>query len=230
MTGEARDLICPNCGACVGFCARLCEHCQAELATIRCGQCFSLELVGSKVCAQCGATLGLEGVVGAMGISCPRCSDTELTGAHVGEYDVGECMRCTGLFVEHPVFERITRRAEERAGMRLRPLAPKPSEAEARAAYLKCPRCASLMSRKNFGERSGVIVDVCGAHGVWFDRDELAQVIDFVDGGGLSRIRERDARAQAIKRLGENARLPDVGEHGSYDMVGSFLRSVFLDR
>ena len=39
--------------------------------------------------------------------------------------------------------------------------------------------------RKNFGRRSGVIVDWCGRHGTWFDPDELERVAAFVAAGGL---------------------------------------------
>ena len=115
-----------------------------------------------------------------MGLGCPRCRDAELVGMLIGEHHVGECLRCTGLFVEHPVLERITRRAEERGGLRLRPVVLAPSEPE-KTAYLTCPRCQVHMGRKQFGERSGIVIDVCTQHGVWFDRDELARAIEFVD-------------------------------------------------
>jgi Zn-finger nucleic acid-binding protein len=41
------------------------------------------------------------------------------------------------------------------------------------------------MARMTFGQRSGVIVDVCRAHGTWFDAGELDAVMAFVRGGGL---------------------------------------------
>jgi Zn-finger nucleic acid-binding protein len=53
------------------------------------------------------------------------------------------------------------------------------------------------MNRKNFAERSGVIVDVCKAHGIWFDHGELPRVLAFVEAGGL---REAERRAQEQKR------------------------------
>lgn len=221
---EARSLRCPSCGAPVRSGDRLCAHCQAELATVRCASCFSLELTGGNVCAQCGATLGLEGVEGPMGIRCPRCKDVELVGTLVGEHRVGECLRCTGLFVEHPVLERITRRAEERAGMRLRPIEVASSSAET-SAYLLCPRCEVHMGRTQFGERSGIVIDVCAQHGVWFDRDELARAVEFVDAGGLARISERARTAASIRRLYGDGRR-STAEAGSYDMVGSFLASL----
>jgi Zn-finger nucleic acid-binding protein len=41
------------------------------------------------------------------------------------------------------------------------------------------------MARMNFGRRSGVVVDVCGPHGTWFDGGELDAVLQFVRDGGL---------------------------------------------
>ncbi|RIL01515.1 MAG: hypothetical protein DCC71_17510 [Proteobacteria bacterium] len=41
------------------------------------------------------------------------------------------------------------------------------------------------MHRKNYGRRSGVIVDWCGPHGTWLDADELEQIAGFIAGGGL---------------------------------------------
>lgn len=221
---EARRLRCPNCGAPVSFGERICAHCQAELATIRCPACFSLAVAGANLCSQCGEPLGLEGVEGPMGIDCPRCH-VELVDVRVGEHRVGECMRCTGLLVEHAVLERITRRAEQTRGLRLRPLDATPAGPD-RSAYLPCPRCAAPMTRRAFAERSGVIVDVCAAHGVWFDRDELARAVEFVHAGGLARIEERARTAASIRRLHGTGSRIDVRSLDSYDMVGAFLASL----
>lgn len=190
---------------------------------MRCPACFSLELASGKACSQCAASLTLEGTEGPMGVSCPRCED-ELVGVRVGEDFVGECLRCTGLFVAHEVLERITRRTEERAGIRLRPAAPAANVPETRP-YLECPRCSAHMGRKQFGARSGIVVDVCARHGVWFDRDELALAIAFVDAGGLVQAADRERAAlRARERYGE---APETAEAGpGYDMVGSFLASL----
>jgi Zn-finger nucleic acid-binding protein len=55
------------------------------------------------------------------------------------------------------------------------------------------------MSRRNFGERSGVIVDVCATHGVWFDAGELAKVVEFVATKGLPKDALRRAPSPAAK-------------------------------
>lgn len=44
------------------------------------------------------------------------------------------------------------------------------------------PRIRRPSNRKNFGRSSGVIVDICRRHGVWFDRGELPRVLAFVEG------------------------------------------------
>ncbi len=223
-SAEAETLICPSCGAPALFQARTCRHCQAELATVRCPVCFGLERTGSKHCSHCAGLLGLEGLEGPFGARCPRCSDTELVVVMVGMHRVGECMRCTGLFVEHAVLEHITRRTEETAGLRLRPLAAAPTEPE-NTKYLACPKCGVHMTRRGFADHSGVIIDYCRDHGVWFDRDELARALEFVDAGGLMRNAARDRRAAVMTRMARDRRI-DPSQLESYDMVASFLRSL----
>jgi hypothetical protein len=58
------------------------------------------------------------------------------------------------------------------------------------------------MARKNYGKRSGVIVDWCAAHGTWLDADELEQIASFIASGGL-----RDAPPSAAPGLSEGPRM-----------------------
>ena len=58
--------------------------------------------------------------------------------------------------------------------------------------YIPCPGCGDLMNRKNFAGCSGVVVDVCIKHGVWFDRQELQKIADFIKNGGLHMAREKE--------------------------------------
>jgi Zn-finger nucleic acid-binding protein len=51
--------------------------------------------------------------------------------------------------------------------------------------YLPCPVCHEMMTRKNWGTYSGVIVDICQAHGTWFDDRELEKVQEYVLLGGI---------------------------------------------
>jgi Zn-finger nucleic acid-binding protein len=53
------------------------------------------------------------------------------------------------------------------------------------------------MNRVNFAHCSHVIVDVCKAHGTWFDKDELRRTVEFIRAGGLEKA--RDQELQQIK-------------------------------
>jgi Zn-finger nucleic acid-binding protein len=52
------------------------------------------------------------------------------------------------------------------------------------------------MNRVCFAHCSGVVVDVCKAHGTWFDKDELRRIVEFIRAGGLEQ-----ARADEIAEL-----------------------------
>ena len=56
------------------------------------------------------------------------------------------------------------------------------------------------MNRSNFAKSSGVIVDMCKQHGVWFDADELPKIIDFINQGGMARSREKEKISIADER------------------------------
>ena len=74
------------------------------------------------------------------------------------------------------------------------------------------------MTPRNFAGCSGVIVDECRSHGVWFDAGELARIMQFIREGGLDRARaRRDQRfneAHRLKTFGtrlDSARTPRYG-------------------
>jgi Zn-finger nucleic acid-binding protein len=48
------------------------------------------------------------------------------------------------------------------------------------------------MNRVNFARCSSVIVDVCRAHGTWFDQDELRRMVEFIRNGGLEKARTKE--------------------------------------
>jgi Zn-finger nucleic acid-binding protein len=67
--------------------------------------------------------------------------------------------------------------------------------------YRPCPDCKKLMNRRNYGRRSGVIVDVCSEHGAWFDFGELARILSWIRDGGLAHAQEQELiRTQAEAR------------------------------
>jgi Zn-finger nucleic acid-binding protein len=80
-----------------------------------------------------------------------------------------------------------------------------------------------MMTRRNFRESSGIVVDVCSAHRVWFDRGELAMVIEFAATGALAKA-ERDTaeRADARRRLDTWGQ--DLRGVGPRHYIGGILR------
>jgi Zn-finger nucleic acid-binding protein len=65
--------------------------------------------------------------------------------------------------------------------------------------YVHCPTCKTVRNRKLSASGSGVVVDVCKAHGTFFDAGELPAIIAFVQSGGMARSRQqaqREARAK----------------------------------
>ena len=123
---------------------------------------------------------------------CPACG-VRLVDRTAGGAAVRFCETCDGIWVDAPTFEELSRRRAQQAPLKeewARPKASKPtSPPVAKVRYWPCPVCGEFMNRVNFARISGVILDVCKPHGVWFERDELLQVVRFVGSGGLKRSR-----------------------------------------
>ena len=200
---DAGTLNCPDCGAAVPANATECEFCHARLATIGCGKCFGMVFAGSRHCQHCGAPVENPADRDAPPLQCPRGCGA-MRGVRFGGADMWECRECSGLWADTEMVQRLV--AE-----RLKPApllgtgipGPRPTPVKLSAVrYAPCPVCRTLMNRVNFAHASGVIVDVCGAHGTWFDADELRQVLEFVAAGGLERARAQQlANPQPEPRL-----------------------------
>jgi Zn-finger nucleic acid-binding protein len=137
--------------------------------------------------------------------TCPRCAiplrtvDLKVE----GKFLIERCDQCLGMFFDPGELEALlqatvtnvyainrkqldtinaARRAEEYA-----------------VAYVKCPVCTTVMSRVNFGTRSGVIVDKCPDHGVWLDGGELRQLLEWTKAGGA--LLEKERQEQKLKEM-----------------------------
>ncbi len=147
-------------------------------------------------------------VVGEMAPRCPEdASELEVRG------DAHACPSCGGLFVPSPAAARIDEEPERFSGL---DTSAAPAEAAGRPAtgYRRCPVCSTMMSRFNYGKVSGVLVDRCPAHGVWFDQGELTAVLSFLKGGGEAKTAAFEAKEalfqprQAEKVAELSARFP----------------------
>ncbi|HUR98284.1 MAG TPA: zinc ribbon domain-containing protein [Pyrinomonadaceae bacterium] len=198
---QADALNCPNCAAAVSSDRTRCEFCKSRLKTVACPSCLGVMFLGSKFCSHCGersvdAEILLEENAG----QCPRCK-IELQSLKIGSTSMRECLRCGGFWMGVETFESLCGDKEEQSAV-INYSGSKPRELNSLPAisYVPCPDCKQLMNRSNFARSSGVIVDLCKEHGVWFDADELPKIIDFIDEGGLARSREKEKVALEEER------------------------------
>jgi Zn-finger nucleic acid-binding protein len=228
----APTLRCPSCGAPVPEADRSCAHCGSLLATRRCASCFTLNPREALKCTRCGADLPSETLsASAAGRPCPDCL-VPLVARSTGVLWYAECARCGGLFLSNEVFERVVEGADARATARIveGETPPEVEKVPARFHYRRCPTCGGLMTRRNYGGGSGVILDVCGKDGVFLDRGELTGIVEFLEAGGWDRLkkRERDRLQEEVaalelkKHAGSLGSFP-VGPTGEGGALGALL-------
>ena len=237
MTVEA--LNCPNCGAGVASDSTQCEFCKTRLKTMACPSCFGLMFVGSQFCGHCGAKAVQPEVTDTPAGDCPRCRQ-ELNILSIESTSLRECQRCGGLWADVETFESVCAEREKQSAVlgfsAKREAAAAPP---VKISYVPCPDCKQLMNRSNFARASGVIIDTCKKHGVWFDAEELPRIIEFIRKGGIEIARqrerneieqERDELREERRRLGAESLIMgtrDVGFSNDGSAIKSFIRSIF---
>ena len=184
VTKTARAWNCPNCGGATNPGKSKCEFCGVYLAFARCPECFTLVFEGAKFCHQCGANL-LTPAISVQDrktdLKCPRCT-SNMRVRNIGDYHIDHCLDCGGVWLGHDVLEKILHdrgRQKDVQALLGRHMTNRQIQDNFKVEYLRCPHCSHYMHRRNFGKRSGIIVDECVAHGIWFDKTELAGVIKF---------------------------------------------------
>lgn len=199
MTVEA--LNCPNCGAGVSSDSTQCEFCKTRLKTMACPSCFGLMFIGSQFCGHCGAkAVQAEPVENADLGECPRCR-RRLDLLQVGDVTFDECKKCSGMWADVETFTNVCTDRERQSAV-LGFIGNRELNAEplSKISYVPCPKCKQLMNRSNFAKASGVIIDTCKQHGVWFDAEELPKIIEFIQKGGMDIARQRERMEIADER------------------------------
>lgn len=230
---EARVLRCSGCGASVPADAPQCPYCRAQLATVACPACFALAPISASHCPACGTTLAARVSLAPEAVPCPACGQGLAT-ARVGELELRECRACGGLWLDRAVFELLGTSRERQGAVlgALPPAGPPPAAPQGPVKYRPCPACGQLMNRVNYARRSGVVLDVCKSHGLWFDRDELRRVLAFIAEGGLDRARDREL--EELKEARRAAVQPSRHPASSYEFdqqlatSGSWLTAAGL--
>ncbi len=222
---DAAVVRCSSCGAPREGEETACRFCGAELTlherdldTI-CPGCMARVSGQARFCHNCGTPiLADQAAAGESGYRCPACEgERPLTSRRLGRANVAlfDCSLCGGIWIEKEIFEVLADRARSghlpegfgggapaTAGISPAPAHPQPLR------YRPCVICGALMNRHNYGRKSGVIVDVCARHGLWFDLHELESLLRWIREGGEARAEKLQHEQERMEirqqRLGES--------------------------
>jgi len=212
-------LRCSNCSAATGSDHDGCKFCGAVFSltdrnlNTMCGNCTERVADHAKFCHRCGDQIRPLEVIGeTTNLACSNCKDKTLTKRPLGRgIFVFECESCTGLWLDHPSFQSVEKHSME--DIRIHPtpslsldIGPsnakasvRPSTATKKDHHRRCPKCNELMLQRNYQRTSGILVDVCGPHGIWFDADELGRIIQWLESGGYQKTQgKRDVLTKDI--------------------------------
>jgi Zn-finger nucleic acid-binding protein len=164
----------------------------------------------ARYCHHCATPIVPQGEAGrATEHGCPACGPRDrLRSRDLGQPPVAvlECPKCAGIWLAGPTFELLAERARAAPaedGGSTEVACQDVNNAPARSIYRRCPTCRKHMNRSNFGKRSGVVLDRCKEHGIWFDARELETVLRWIRRGGERVAVEREAsETRHRERLG----------------------------
>lgn len=248
---DAAVVRCAACGASREEGAASCRYCgsdftlhEQDLDTV-CPSCLARVSNRSRFCHDCGAPILPEEDAGdATDRTCPVCGDGHsLHSRALGKEGVSvlECRRCAGLWLAETAFQLLRERARATSDPAPDPVVLR-AESESRSnpvpargrLYRPCPVCGTLMNRVNYGRRSGVLLDRCVTHGVWFDAAELDAALRWIRLGGERDTVERQERENRERASAERFRVepkaPDDGWRGENGGVASDVVSWIVGR
>lgn len=174
-----------------------CSGCGAEIDDTRafpgtelaCGACGVKTVAGAAPAAKSAALYRSAAVrsgelPGETSRRCPRCG----VGLSVPTDDEprGRCSKCSGAFVDHAAIRRMLTDADaKRSGVKFR----RRQRFDPDVRSFQCPVCREPMERNPFGATSGIYLDACEPHGIWFDARELDDALEYVRAVGLEEAR-----------------------------------------
>lgn len=207
---DAAVIRCSSCGGSRGKDQEpFCRYCgssftlhERDLNTI-CPHCFTRISSKAKFCHSCATPINKDSdETFSTKLDCPSCDGKTLHSRKIqnNNFSVKECDSCAGIWLSADVFRHleIQTQKETASGIQNK---PKEYKAYCRSEtinpvkfYKKCPNCSSVMHRKNYAKSSGIVIDVCAKHGLWFDIHELDEILSFIRSGLLLKHQEKTAR------------------------------------
>jgi Zn-finger nucleic acid-binding protein len=182
------DTICPGCFARIENDARFCHHCGIPIVP----ETITTDPT-DRICPACGAGHLLRnrslGTTGFSALECPSCSGMWLDG------DVFEHLEEQARAAADPVTDPAKIRAERQSRLqRAQPPGP---------FYRPCAVCGTPMIRVNFERVSGIVLDQCKGHGIWFDATELDEALQWIRSGGERLLAAREADEEKLREAKE---------------------------
>ena len=105
------------------------------------------------------------------------------------ELYIEQCKHCYGIFLDYGELEAIMEReiikSDKYDFEKVRQILDNPIVKEKSIKYKKCPECHTMMSRLNYKQKSGVIMDRCLRCGYWLDAGELRQIMEWAKLSGV---------------------------------------------
>lgn len=227
MAHDALVVRCSSCGAPRESEADFCTFCgsaftlhEKDMHTI-CPSCATRISNRAKFCHSCAAPISPQALAGdETKLSCPACGESHRLHSRPLEdqrVSILECHGCAGIWIGHDVFRLLEDKALDReVGWTPFREGADADEFELHepgtTLYRRCPTCGELMNRTNYSRRSGVIVDICPGHGIWFDQGELARILKWIRDGNWTRSKKRqileDAEMMAARKVAASAPRP----------------------
>lgn len=109
--------------------------------------------------------------------ACPACPGT-LQERRLAGIPVHECVTCLGVWLAPRVFNDLW--MDLAAQRRLLAALPAQDRGLPPSHPCSCATCGRSMARRELGGASGIIVDTCKRHGIWFDRGELSHALRYL--------------------------------------------------
>ncbi|MEM7480120.1 MAG: zf-TFIIB domain-containing protein [Acidobacteriota bacterium] len=209
---ESAAIHCSACGGPRERNAQACTFCGADFTVHEldlsslCPHCMTRLSRRARYCHSCAHPMtATKAVATPTTLACPSCGGSDggrkLNSRRVGNLALVECPSCAGIWLENDVFERLGKQARKGhvpvavasrdRGRDVDLGATHDNRPSTAPVYRPCPVCNNLMNRQNYGRRSGVVVDLCRDHGVWFDAEELERILRWIEEGGLDRMERR---------------------------------------
>jgi len=164
----------------------------------RCKSCSAPLSANTNVCRYCGVRNDID-LHGKLQYSvnnnqsqriCPECNtNLQTIDLNLNEpFLIEHCETCFGLFFDPGEIETMLEHSVSNVFHinrdLLRNINKERYQNQKKVRYIKCPVCQQWMKRKNFGYRSGVIINQCKQHGIWLESGEMTHLLEWKKAGG----------------------------------------------